>query len=124
MKRSLFLIITLYLFSISGIAAQIHYCGGEFETLTFGFEESDKCCCEVKSTCNNCCKNEHFKPSVSKHFSSQPQLVKLQVFVFTPAIQHSQLLIKQPIILSEAYSCLQLKDYNVPDFIRNCVYRL
>ena len=106
------------------MAAQIHYCGGEFENISIGYEESTKCCCDSKSSCKDCCKNEHFKPSVSKHFSANQQINNTPTFITLQAIQYPELLVKLPIIQNEAYSSLPFKDYNLPDFIRNCVYRL
>ena len=123
MKRNIIFILSLYLFSISGLAAQIHYCGGELETISFGFQESTKCCCDGVSKCNNCCKNEEFKPSVSNHFSVKHQTIK-PLNLTAIQVVHPELLIKTPIIYIEAVNSLPCKDYNVPDFIRNCVYRL
>ena len=124
MKRVVFLIISLYLFSISGMAAQIHFCGGEFETISIGFEESTKCCCDAESKCNNCCKNEQVKPSVSNHFSAKQQIVNPLTFIAIQVTLFPELVFNQPIIKGEAFSGLPFKEHNVPVFIKNCTYRL
>ena len=124
MKRVVFLILSLYLFSISGMAAQIHFCGGEFETISFGFEESTKCCCDGESKCNNCCQNEEVRPSVSHHFSVKQQIVEPLTFIAIQVFFRSELFINAPVIKGEAFSSLPYKDHNVPVFIKNCTYRL
>ena len=124
MKRVVFLILSLYLFSVSGMAAQIHFCGGVLETVSIGFEESTKCCCDGESKCNNCCKNEQIKPSVSNHFSVNFQTINPFTLITIQVLFRPELDINLPLTKVEAFSSLPFKDYNVPVFIKNCTYRL
>lgn len=124
MKRIVFLVLCLYFLSISGMAAQIHFCGEEFETVSFGFEESTKCCCESDSKCNNCCKNEQVKPVISNHFNAKVQTVNPITFIAIQVLTYPELIINQPLLKGDAISSLPFKEYSVPVFIKNCTYRL
>jgi hypothetical protein len=124
MKRGLFLILAFYLFSISGIAAQFHYCNGELETIELGFGSSDDCCCDGKTTCKSCCKNEQIGVDLSAHFANKVATQK--PFDFSPA---------QTLHFSEPFSIPTFsfandlrqpafKDNRAPVFIRLCTFRL
>jgi len=124
MKRSILLIISLYLFSISGMAAQFHFCGGNLETISLGYEETTKCCCKTTTKSKSCCKSEQVKPEVSSHFSAKQQIVEPLTFIAIQVLLFPELLTTTTLINGETDSNLPFKDYRVPIFIKNCTYLL
>ncbi len=124
MKRSILFILSLYLFSLSGLAAQIHFCDGAFESISLGYENSAECCCENGTKCKSCCKNKEFKSTVSNHFSAKQQVVNPLTLLAVQVIYNSERLIKEPLQDGEAFLCPPFKDHSLPVFIKNCVFRL
>ncbi len=124
MKRSILSILCIYLFSLSGLAAQVHFCDGTFESFSLGYDDASKCCCNDGNTCKTCCKNEQFKPTVSNHFSAKQQIVNPLTIVAVQVSHSSEPLITKPLNTGAAFKSLPHKDTRVPVFIKNCVYRL
>ena len=124
MKRGILLIISLYLFSISGMAAQFHYCGGNLETISIGYESISKCCCATPTKSKSCCKSEQIKPSVSHHFAVKHQVVQPITFIAIQVLLYPELLLSEPVNKSEMFIHLSYLDQNVPVFIKNCTYRI
>ena len=60
MKR-IFLILfsVLYLFTVSGFALNLHYCGGKLRTISVAFDvDEENCCGSKKMKKKDCCKND------------------------------------------------------------------
>ncbi|MFL5751842.1 MAG: HYC_CC_PP family protein [Bacteroidia bacterium] len=62
MKRiTLIFILFFYLFSTTGIAVNIHYCGGRVSSVDFILKAKDSCPCGSKKVKKSCCKDKkHF----------------------------------------------------------------
>ncbi|MCX6295576.1 MAG: hypothetical protein NTX97_05840 [Bacteroidetes bacterium] len=60
MKKSLILFLTfVYLVVASGLAFNLHYCGGKISSISLAFVSNhDNCCGKKKMTKKNCCKNK------------------------------------------------------------------
>lgn len=124
MRKVALLILFYYSFSISGTAAQIHFCEGEFQNISFGINKVTNGCCDGSSTCKKCCDSELVRPSLSSHFSSKLQVVHpfggfaisvKYLFTYFEASQFTR---------GEVFAKEDLKVENVPVFIKNCTYRL
>lgn len=59
-KIAVILLFILYLTPTFGVNITVHYCGGEFSSLTFGTTAKNKCACGSKKMKKNCCKDKIF----------------------------------------------------------------
>jgi len=58
-KVSSILLSILYLLVSAGIFINMHYCGGELESVSL-LSEQKVCCCDGSEMASNCCNNKHF----------------------------------------------------------------
>jgi hypothetical protein len=58
------LLLLLYMIPTFGVNVTVHYCGGEFASLTFGTSEKNKCACGSKKMKKNCCEDKTFSYEV------------------------------------------------------------
>lgn len=63
-KIAVILLLLLYLIPTFGINITVHYCGGEFSSLTFGTTAKNKCACGSKKMKKNCCEDKTFSYEV------------------------------------------------------------
>ena len=48
-----------------GINVNVHYCGGEISSISFGTSDADKCACGIKKMKKNCCEDKNFSFQVN-----------------------------------------------------------
>lgn len=59
MKNSIIILFTMfYLMVTSGIAMNIHYCGGKIKSVSFFKNDTEKGCCGSKKKSKGCCKDK------------------------------------------------------------------
>ena len=58
------ILLLLYLIPTFGVNVTVHYCGGEFSSLTFGTSAKNKCACGSKKMKKNCCEDKTFSYKV------------------------------------------------------------
>jgi len=124
MKRGIIFILAFYLFSISGIAAQFHYCNGELETIELSFDSTEKCCCDGKATCKSCCKNEQIGINLSTHFANKVSVVSSIDFIPAQKVFFSESSSLPTFSIAGAIRQSAFKDNRAPVFIRLCTFRL
>lgn len=55
-KSSIIFLCVFYLFVSSGLALNVHFCGGKLKNISF-FQDEEKGCCGSKKKSMGCCKN-------------------------------------------------------------------
>jgi hypothetical protein len=63
-KIAVILLLHLSVIPTFGINITVHYCGGEFSSLTFGTTAKNKCACGSKKMKKNCCEDKTFSYEV------------------------------------------------------------
>jgi hypothetical protein len=116
MKRILLILFSvLYLFTVSGVALNLHYCGEELRTVSVVLKPAQKGCCGSKKMMKGkCCKNSIHYVKVSSdqqnvHSAKVPVNCLKKVVLFAPLL-----------IDEQAYVSLETKkytDYHSPPII-------
>ena len=76
MKKALIIFLTfIYLFVASGVAFNVHYCGGKISSISLLKKENDDCCGKKRMKKKNCCKE---KTSVLKINDTQYSSISLK----------------------------------------------
>jgi hypothetical protein len=54
-RTALFLVTFLYLLASTGVAINVHYCGGKISSVKIGYTTKDGCSCGKKAKKRSCC---------------------------------------------------------------------
>jgi hypothetical protein len=71
----------LYLFLITGIIVNIHYCLGEIASVSL-FSKGDPCCCGDRDMADGCCDDQQ----LVLQFDTDEQKIELKIFDFSIAV--------------------------------------
>ena len=116
------ILLLLYLIPTFGVNVNVHYCGGEFASLTFGTSEKNKCACGSKKMKKDCCEDKTFSYEVD----DEQAKIQESVLTFTNAIKFDVTL---PCSFEFCYSCFpsiatDYYFYHPPNFVKQPLYIL
>ena len=112
-KFSGIFLLLLFLFSNSGIAVSVHWCGGKLASINFFLDGEHSCKCGKKPMKQNCCKDKTI------HLKASNELSKPNHFAFKISTLKS--VFELPIQIVELHSAQQL--YVTTDFYPRNPYK-
>jgi hypothetical protein len=68
-KASTILLLLLFLIANSGMAVNLHWCGGKLSSVELNIDKKSKCECGKKSMKPNCCEDSSFHLKASDEYS-------------------------------------------------------
>ncbi len=71
-KLSSILLLVFFLIANSGMAVNLHWCGGKLSSLDLNSIEKSNCGCGKKAMKSNCCKDSNLLLKASDEFSKAP----------------------------------------------------
>jgi len=72
-KANTLLLLVFFLIANSGMAVNLHWCGGKLSSLHLNTIEKSMCGCGKKAMKPNCCKDSYLLLKASDEFSKAPQ---------------------------------------------------
>lgn len=77
-----------YVIPVIGISLSVQYCSEEITSISFGFDNSEKCVCGSKKMKQICCQDKNFslKLKADQHKAPHVSLNTLKSFDFQPAL--------------------------------------
>ena len=68
-KSSSIILLLLFLTANSGMAVNLHWCGGKLSSVEFNIDKKSKCGCSKETMKPNCCEDSSFQLKASDEFS-------------------------------------------------------
>ena len=115
MKKYIFILFAMfYLIVTSGMALNIHYCGGKIKSISFFHKDNEKGCCGTKKKSKGCCKDKKSFIKLKDTYKAGDSVVlKQNNFDSFNAIIPIQLLYKNAFVVVENYTL----NYHAPPVI-------